>query len=154
MTKTLTTLQILNICAWYKQVRENPDKPLSALPLTTQWKVKNNVAKIQSIADNFVSFRDEADNEIREEFISDTKSEETTDENGQAIRKIKDEYLEEYQSKVTELNNKLNEIVSEENEVDIDCVDLDKIVEQIKDDEKKFTIDDLEMMAFMATENE
>lgn len=154
MNKTLTTLQILNICAWYKQVRENPDKPLSALPLTTQWKVKNNVAKIQAIADNFISFRDEADNEIREEFISDTKSEETTDENGQAIRKIKDEYLEEYQNKVTELNNKLNEIVNEENEVDIDCVDLDKIVEQIKDDEKKFTIDDLEMMAFMATENE
>lgn len=155
MLKKLTTLEILNICAWYKKCREDANKPLSVLPLTVQWKIKNNVKKIQDIADNFSQFRDEADNEIREEYISDEKSEESTDENGLPIRKIKDEYLEGYQAKITELNAKLTEIVESENEIDFDCVDINAIVEQINDPEQKFTIDDLEiLMTFMDNSEE
>ena len=149
MIKELTTLEILNICAWYKKCREDANKPLGVLPLTVQWKIKNNIKKIQDIADNFTQFRDDADNEIREEYISDEKSEESTDENGMAIRKIKDEYLEAYQAKITELNAKLTEIVESKNSIDFDCIDINAIVDQINDTDKKFTIDDLEMLMFM-----
>lgn len=148
MTKTFTTLEIINICAWYKQSRENPDKPLSVLPLTVQWKLKNNVTKLQTLSDNFMNFRDEADNAIREEYISDEKSEESVDEQGQPIRKIKDEYLETYQAKVTELNEKLSEIIAEKQDVDIDTIDINAVVDEIVDN-SKLTIEDLEMLNFM-----
>lgn len=154
MVKKLTTLEILNICAWYKKCREDENKPLSVLPLTIQWKIKNNIKKIQDIAENFNQFRDEADNEIREEYISDEKSEDSTDENGLPVRKIKDEYLEAYQTKITELNAKLTEIVESENDVDFDCVDINSIVDQINDTDKKFTIEDLEMLMFMDNSEE
>ena len=76
------------------------------------------------------------------------------DEEGNEItepmRKIKDEYMEEYQKTVGELNGKLNEIAYEDNEVDIATIDFDTFIDGLPD-ESKIDFDDITMLSFMDT---
>ena len=85
-----------------------------------------------------------------------------TDENGEPMkdgegneitepmRKIKDEYMVEYQKVVSELNTKLNEIAYEDNEVEIATVDFDIFIDSLPDD-SSIDFDDITMLSFMDT---
>lgn len=73
---------------------------------------------------------------------------ETGAEVTEAARKIKEEYMDDYRAAVDELNNKLNEIVMEQNKVELNCVDFDEFVESLPDD-TKLSIEDLTMLSFM-----
>lgn len=147
MTKNFTTLEILNIVAWYKQARESEKKPLNSLPLNIQWNLKRNIEKLTPIVESFNSFRDELDTQLQTEYSTDEKSYDTTDEEGNQIRKIKEEYFEDFRAKTDELNQKLNEILFNSNEVSISTVNLDKVFNE--ETFTDLTMDDLDILSFM-----
>ena len=64
------------------------------------------------------------------------------------MRKIKDEYLDEYTSAVNELNEKLQEILNEQNDVDISTINMDAFVENLPDD-TSIGYDFLSILSFM-----
>ena len=151
MNKTLTTLDIIAITKWYQDIQNKDPKPLSELPIKVQWSIKKNMKKIEPISQNFFAFREEAENTLRQEYIGDDKSEETFDEGQQQnVRRVKAEYLEEYQSRVNELNQKLTEIVAETNEINFEIINLDAIVEESGDKFINLTIEDLDSLSFMS----
>ena len=151
MNITLTTLDVISVVTWYKNIRENENKPLSELPMKTQWAIKKNMDKLNPISQSFFTFREEAENELRQEYATDEKSEDVTnEETGETTRQVKTEYMEDYQTKINELNIKLTEIVAEKNEIDLDTIDLDKVIEENSDNFKNLTIDDLDIINFMA----
>lgn len=149
MVKTITTIEILNIYTWYKNLRNNPDKPLNVLPLAVQWKLKKNIAKISTVADNFLSLREEAEADLQNQFMSDEKSYDKQMEDGTVSRLVREEFLDEFRDKANEVNAKLNEICDEKNDIDIDMINIDEIITMIPEDQNVLTIDDIEMLDFM-----
>ena len=78
--------------------------------------------------------------------IKDSEGNEITE----PMRKIKDEYMDEYRKTVGELNAKLADISNETNEVEIATVDLDAFVDGLPE-ESKIDFDALTMLSFMDT---
>jgi len=152
MKKVFTTLEVLNIGAWYKQARESEKKPLNSLPLKVQWTLKKNMTAFNPTIENFTNLQREAEEELRNHYMSDEKSYATQDADGQDIRKIKDEYLEEFQAEVTDMNNKLNDILNEEVEVEVAPINIDKLLDEIGDKETGLSVEDLEILETMKEE--
>ena len=64
------------------------------------------------------------------------------------IRKVNDEYMEEYENKVQELNGKLQELLAEKNEYEISTVDMDAFVNGLTED-TALEFNDIEIFSFM-----
>ncbi len=152
MKKALTTLEVLNIGAWYKQARESEKKPLNSLPLKVQWILKKNMTVLNPIIENFTNLQKEAEDELRNNYISDEKSFADKDADGNDIRKIKDEYMSEFQDEVADMNSKLNDILMEVTEIEFSPIDVDKILDEIGDKETPLTVEDLEILELMKEE--
>lgn len=149
MKKVFTTLEVLNICAWYKQARENEKKPLNSLPLKVQWTLKKNITAMTPTADNFQNLQKEAEENLRAKYMGDDKSYPDKDEQGQDIRKIKDEYMTEFQGEVQEMNMKLNDILMEEIEIELSPISVDNVIDEIGDKDTALSVDDLEILETM-----
>lgn len=161
MKKIFKNIEVLNIVAYVNQMSK---EKLDELPLKFRWNLKKNMDKLRPIAESYETFRNERVQELQREWFNEEKSEEfmqtKTDENGEpmkdedgneiteTMRKIKDEYLEEYQNVVGELNGKLNEIAYEDNGVDIATIDFDTFIDSLPD-ESKIDFDDITMLSFM-----
>lgn len=152
MKKALTTLEVLNIGAWYKQARENEKKPLNSLPLKVQWILKKNMTVLNPIIENFTNLQKEAEDELRNNYISDEKSFADKDADGNDIRKIKEEYMPDFQNEVADMNNKLNDILMEVTEVEFSPINVDQILDEIGDKETPLTVEDLEVLEMMKEE--
>lgn len=154
MKKVLTTLEVLNICAWYKQARENEKKPLNSLPLKVQWTLKKNITAMTPTADNFTNLQKEAEDDLRARYMGDDKSYADKDEQGQDIRKIKDEWMDEFQKEVMDMNTKLNDILSETVEIELAPINIDKLLDEIGDKETSLSVEDLEILEQMKEDTE
>lgn len=163
MKKIFKNIEVLNIVAYVnKMSKEKADE----LPLKFRWNLKKNMDKLRPIAESYETFRNERIQELQREWFNEEKSEEfmqtKIDESGNPIidadgnevtepmRKIKDEFLEDYRKVVDELNSKLNEIAYEDNEVEIATVDFDAFIDNLSD-ESKIDFDDVTMLSFMDT---
>lgn len=163
MKKNFKNIEVLNIVSYVnKMSKEKADE----LPLKFRWNLKKNMDKLRPIAETYESFRNERIQELQKEWFNEEKSEEfmqtKTDESGNPIldadgnevtepmRKIKEEYMEDYRKVVDELNAKLNEIAYEDNEVEIATVDFDAFIDNLSDD-SKIDFDDVTMLSFMDT---
>ena len=163
MKKNFKNIEVLNIVAYVNNMSK---EKVDELPLKFRWNLKKNMDKLRPIAESYETFRNERVQELQREWFNEEKSEEfmqtKTDEHGEPMkdekgneitepmRKIKDEYMEEYQKTVGELNGKLNEIAYEDNEVDIATIDFDTFIDSLPD-ESKIDFDDITMLSFMDT---
>ena len=163
MKKELYLIEAQNICSFYNQEKDNH---LKELPIKIQWAILSAVKQLQPKVQEFEGFRNKLTNDLQQEYFSDEsdKCEETqvaqTDENGENVidetgavvmqdaKKIKDEFMEEYQAKVNELNTELQNLMIEKTEYEFKGFDLDKVVEGLPDD-TKITIDDINMISFL-----
>lgn len=68
----------------------------------------------------------------------------------ETMRKIKDEFIDDYKKAAEELNAKLSEIAFEDNVVDIATVDFDSFVDSLPED-SHLDFDDLTMLSFQDT---
>lgn len=153
MEKTFSTLEVLNICGWYKQAREKESKPLNALPLKIQWNLKKNINAFSTTADDFIALQKEMEDKLRNKYAVDEYSEETTNENGDLVRKVKDEYLEKFQSEIDDMNQKLNEILEEKVTVSLVPINVDAMLEELGDKDIDLDVDDLEILANFSEDN-
>lgn len=140
ITKTIPMVGALNEVAWYEKEKNS----ISGLSATARLALKRNMNQLSEIANNFYQIRDELQTELRNKYSTDEKSTETEVENADGSkvpgRHVKDEYLNEYQSEVAELQNKLNEVLTDTEEVELFVIDLDSQLERI--DQKDLEISD------------
>ena len=161
ITKTFTTYEIVNICAYINNVDE---EQLKMLPTKLRWYLKKNMDKIIPTVKTYEEFRDGLVKELQEKYFTEEKSSEyyetKKDDDGNPVlkedgseetvqmRKIKDEYLDEYTEAVNELNEKLQEILSEQNDVQITAVNIDDFVESLPNN-TSLDYDFLSILCFM-----
>lgn len=161
-TKTFSTIEVVNVVAYLTDTMT--EEQAKELPTKFRWNLKKNMEKFAPVAKRFEEFRDELIKELQASYFNDEKSyeylETKKDENGNPVlneegaeetvpmRKIKDEYFDEYEKAITELNNKLQEILAERNDYDINVVDMDTFVDNLPDD-AKIDFDCLNILSFM-----
>ena len=157
MTKELLVMECININGWYNKVRADKNK-LNGLSVSTLWALRKNMKKIAETVDSFNELKASLENELQEEFFNDEKSEEITvkGENGEdtPARKVKDEYFNDYQKNINELNGKLNELAMTKESYDFASINMDKEIERLNVD-CNLDMDDLDMLSiFEQNENE
>lgn len=160
MKKIFKNIEVLNIVAYVNQMsKEKADE----LPLKFRWNLKKNIDKLRPIAEAYENFRNEQvqqlqakwfDEEHSEEFMQaklDGEGKPIVDADGNEVtepmRKIKEEFMDDYTKDVNELNAKLNEIAYEDNEVEISTVDFDAFIDALPE-ESKIDFDDITMLSF------
>lgn len=160
MKKIFKNIEVLNIVAYVNQM---PKEKADELPLKFRWNLKKNIDKLRPIAEAYENFRNEQvqqlqakwfDEEHSEEFMQtklDAEGKPMVDADGNEVtepmRKIKEEFMDDYTKDVNELNAKLNEIAYEDNEVEISTVDFDAFIDALPK-ESKIDFDDITMLSF------
>ena len=133
ITHTIPMIAAVNEVAWYEQEKDS----LSVLSVKARWNLKKNMKALGELAQQFNEFRDNIQGELRERYTTDEMSDEAEvdDGNGNKVpgRKVKDEYLEEYNRDVNEMNAKLVDLLNEMEDVDLYYIDMDAEVENLPD---------------------
>ena len=167
MKKELYQIEISNIVAWFNDFKNEKIKDLK---IKDQWTLLSNVKKMQPAVQEFEEFRDKLIADLNNEYFgNDEKSEATqiprTDDDGNNVigpdgevemqegRKVKEEYFEEYQEKVSEINGELQKLMVEKTEYEFKGIDLDELVEGLSED-TKIELEDVDMLSFCAVEGE
>ena len=159
-TKTIKLMNIetLNIAAWYKDFSEK--KKNKELPVRVQFDLQRNVTKLTEAAQNLEKFRNELLQDIQDEYFkNDEKSYDADIEKteGNKVtekgRKVKEEFIAEYQGKLSDADEKYREIAIDTDEYLIKVFDLDAFVDGLADD-TKLELDDLNMLSFMDANRE
>ncbi len=162
MTKTFNTIEVVNIVSFINN--NMSEDQIKELPTKVRWNLKKNMDKLIPVAKRFEEFRDELIKELQANYFNDEKSYEYTetkrDDDGNPVlnadgveetvqmRKVKDEYQEEYEAAVQELNGKLQEILGEKNNYEINTIDMDAFVDNLPND-TKIDYDCLSILSFM-----
>ena len=162
IVKNFTTFEIVNVIAYVEKFMSEDMK--KALGLKPRYYFDKNVKKISGIARDFEEYRDKTIKELQSEYFDDTHStifyETVKDENGEPIknkdgseqtqemRKVKPEYMNDYEEKVKEINGKLSELLLDRNSVELYCIDMDEFVENLPDD-TPIDFDCLNILSFM-----
>lgn len=140
IVKTIPMVAALNEVAWYEQNKSD----ISSLSATARLALKRNMNQLSEMSKEFYQLRDELQEELRSKYSTDEKSIETEveDADGNKVpgRHVKDEYLEEYQDEVTELQGKINDMLADTEEVELFIIDIDAELERI--DQKDLDISD------------
>jgi hypothetical protein len=134
------------------------------LPTKFRWNLKKNLDRVTPFAKRFEEFRNDLIKELQDKYFTEEKSytyaETKRDENGNPVlkddgteetvemKKIKDEYLDEYNEAVVDLNTRLQEILAEKNDIEINGMDLDALVDSLSDD-TTIDFDCLSILCFM-----
>lgn len=132
--KTIPVMAAVNEVAWYSQERDQ----LTALSVKARWNLKKNMKELEKLSTMFDELRNSLDQELRDKYATDEKSVDTeivgADGTKQPGRRVKDEYLDEYQKEVEEMNQKINELLANTEEVELYVIDMDAEVERMSDD--------------------
>ncbi len=133
MVKKLRVIECIGVKQWYDQARA--EKKFDNLTVSTLWSLRKNIKPITDIVNNFNEFKSGLEEELQAEYFTEEKSQVTTikNQNGQdvSVRKVKDEFLSEYQEKVTEINEKLKEVVNNIEELTFSPIDMNKEIERL-----------------------
>lgn len=159
--KTFTTLEIVNIVSYLNQMTDEQTK---CLPTKFRWNLKKNLEKLLPLAKRFEDFRNDISQEFQSAWFTDERSEEfeqpIMDDNGNpavdsdgnqltnTVRRIKKEFMSDYDANLQEQNGRLREILEEENDVMISAVDFEAFVDGL-DDDSPIDFDALNILCFM-----
>ena len=150
--KKISMLEILNQVIWYNGQKEN----LNFLSIQSRWNLKKNIIEFKKFSDAFYDFKDNLQDTLKTEYITDEKSIETEiNQNGQinTVRKIKEEYMDQYQSKVAQINMKINQLLKEEEQISIYLIDVDSEI-QNADRNTKISDQTMERLMLYMQEND
>ena len=162
INRTLMLVETQNIVHWFNTFQ---GERIKELPIKIQWALLSGVKELQPAVSKFEEFRDGLANELQTEYFgNDDKSEpferEKKNENGdtvydddgnpvvESLRRIKDEYVKEYEDKARELNAEINKLLIEKTTYHFKEIDLDAVIDNLKDD-TTITLDDVNMMSFI-----
>ena len=147
ITKNISVLVALNETAWYEQKKED----INSLSATARLALKRNMRKLQEVAKDFYELRDELESAIREKYSSDDMSVDTEidgpDGTKQPGRKVKDEYLEEFQKEQGEMQTKLDNLLAETEDVEFITINLEAEAERADEKDLDISDDTLDMLS-------
>ena len=154
MTKELLNVEVVNLVQSINRLLTNAEK-VRELPIKIRWAIKKNINVFSPTVKSFEDLRRELIDELQKEFFNEEKShiitENDEDGNGEEVRQVNDEYMDEYNERVNELNSKLQELLGENNEYEIYTVNMDEFVESLSND-TKLEYSDIDMLSFMGEE--
>lgn len=143
-------IKITNIIAvseleWYNSKVEE----LKKLPLKTQWTIRKNMKVLEPISQEFMIFRQELEEKKTSEWFveGNGKCEKKTDDEGNEMLQILDEYMDEFLKYNNDLNKQINEIAFEEVEVEIEEINLEDIVNYVDGKDIELNMDDIDMLS-------
>lgn len=113
MKKTLKNVEIINIVDYLNSEKSIAQDIDAKFTMDFLWKLRKNIKKIDSLCKDFYSMQEE----IVQKYQNDEYSF-LEEENG--TRCLKEEFIEEY-------SNAINELLSQENEIELDIVSIDKV---------------------------
>jgi len=118
MTKKFTNIEVEEIISKLDAPDSicNTKDPSKKLSIKLLWKIETNRKRLATISEQMHTMRDS----IIASYSTDEKSVEETLESGEVIRKVKSEYLEDWQ-------NELKELGLVENDVEIDTISITEI---------------------------
>ena len=146
-----------NILRWFMDFKE---EKIKGLPIKTQWDILSNVKLMHPDVLSFEECRDELIQDIRAKFYNEEASDEVQevdengepkfDENGDPImtRKVKPEYMDEYKDKVADINDSINQVLSEERDYKFKKIDIDAILDKLPED-TDLELVDIEMISLI-----
>ena len=161
MSKTgkveLSNYQILNIVSWYNNDFKK-NKRNEVLPLKLQLDLQRNIGSLIEAAQSYEKVCKQLVINVQKEYFTEEKTIEEKkiqkDENGEEKEVfehiLKDEYKEEYNEKINDINEKIQELGKEGEVYTLRVFDLDTFV----DSNPALTVDDLYMLTFMDENSE
>ena len=146
MKKNLYVVEAVNCVAFYNRL-VNDKETMDKLPLKIKWNLKRAIEKMSGDAKAYEEFRDAELQKIRDTYFDEAHANKTmlpeldeagnpvVDDDGNEVMKdglqVKDEYLEEYQKAITDLNARLDEILKEQNTYEYNGVNIDDYIDTI-----------------------
>lgn len=161
MSKTgkveLSNYQILNIVSWYNKDFKSSDRS-KEFPMKQRLNLQRNISTLIGNAQSFEKICKELVMNVQKEYFTEEKTIEEKkiqkDENGEEKEVfehiLKDEYKEEYNEKINNINEKIQELGKEGEVYTLRVFDLDAFV----DSNPALTVDDLYMLTFMDENSE
>lgn len=152
MNITITNLEAINMVEWYIGAQDR----LKNLPLKLQWTIRKNIKNFESIHQEFTTFKGELEQKRNDEwFVEDNgKCERTTNENGDEILQITDEFMEDFVKYNNEMNKQLNDILLEESSYEISPINIEDVISFADENGIELEIYDLELLALFEEKEE
>lgn len=173
MSKTikreLSVADVYNITMFYMQELElkknNKKSILDKISNLLEWKLKRNVDILKPVAASFEEHKNALRDKINKEWFNDEKSEEceiakkdsdgnlVLDDKGNTVseksRRIKDEFVDDFVKASNEANQKLNEILSDTSEYEINVMDVESEIESFINELDKEDLYKADILMFM-----
>ena len=156
----LSNAQVLNVVGWYNNDFKK-NKKNEVLPLKLQLDLQRNIGSLIDAAQSY--------EKICKQFVMNIQKEYSTDEKANKIKKIqkdedgkenevfeyvlKDEFKAEYNEKINDINEKIQELGKEGEIYTLRVFDLDAFTDSLMED-TNLTVDDLYMLTFMDENSE
>ena len=166
MKKELSLMEVVNVVSWANKLDA---AKLDKIDFKIRWNLKKVITKLAPEAQEFEDMRKEEIQKLQIEYFGDEKSteyseplldiegNEVKDEDGvvqtRQMRKVKDEFMDEYKKDIDELNNKLEEVLSDKSIYEYNSSDIDSFVENLEDP-SPLTFHDLEMLDALLSDKE
>lgn len=144
-TKTFTLFQLRSIYNWFIDFRK---ERIKSLPIKTQWQLLQIIKIFEPKITNYEDFEEELISDIQKVYTTPERAIETT-KDGVISWKIKEEFLKEYQDKISKIEKEdLLPLLKEKETYTFNAIDVNQILENLQKD-TKIILDDLEMLDFI-----
>lgn len=145
-TKTFTLSQTQNIYKWFNDFRKTRIK---SLPIKTQWNLLQIIKLFESKVLDYQSFEENLMTDLQKEYTSTDKAIKEEEENNKVTWRIKDEFLDEFKEKISNMQNKeLIPLLNEKYTYTFHAIDMNEILKNLQND-TLITLDDLEILDFI-----
>lgn len=153
----LSNTQVFEVVGWYNNDFKK-NKRNEVLPLKLQLDLQRNIGSLIEAAQSYEKVCKQLVMNVQKEYFTEEKTIEEKkiqkDENGEEKEVfehiLKDEYKEEYNEKINNINEKIQELGKEGEVYTLRVFDLDAFV----DSNPALTVDDLYMLTFMDENSE
>lgn len=144
-TKTFTLFQLRSIYNWFIDFRK---ERIKSLPIKTQWQLLQIIKTFESKIVSYEDFEEGLISDIQKVYTTPEKAVETT-KDGVVSWKIKEEFLKEYQDKISKIEKEdLLPLLEEKETYTFNTIDVNQILENLQKD-TQIILDDLEMLDFI-----
>lgn len=146
--REFTVSEVYNIVSFYvaeiKAQQEGKDSILSHFSNLLNWKLKRNIDIFQPVVQSFEEHRIK----IRDAFVAKWSSDEYSRDNGNG-RTVKNEYMDVYIAEQDEANKKIDEILQDKVEFEINVLDIESEIENTINDLSNVDIWKIDLLMFM-----
>ena len=141
-TKTFTLSQSRQICQWFNDFRK---ERIKSIPIKTQWQLLQIIKNFEPQVMDYENFESDILSDFQKEYTTEEKAIKK-EEDGKLLWLIKDEFLQEYQKRLTKIQNEeLTPLLKEKYTYTFNAIDINSFLENLQDD-TKIILSDLEML--------